>query len=180
MLLKFIMKYKLDSNNYYELLFMDDKKRNLLLWFLVVIYRDSKSWEVPKAFSPDQPYNQAIFFIERINCFIPLTWRWNKFLKIKGHPLLIKYLSLDLVPVGHYAAMLATSYYDYIDKLVLCYPVITTDIEFCSQKNSFELIRWKLLWWNRSNKYLYKAYSSLFPTDVYYAYIFWWTCFNRK
>lgn len=135
------MKYKLDSNNYYELLFMDDKKRNLLLVIPGGAYIGTakrESWEVAKAFS-DQPYHQAIFFYREDKLLYPeINFEGGQVLKeLKDHPLVDEIFVIGFSAGGHYAAMLATSYYDYIDKLVLCYPVITTDIEF-SHKNSFE------------------------------------------
>lgn len=135
------MRQKLDSNNFFEISFIDQEKRDLILVIPGGSYigtSDREGWIVAKTFS-DMKYHQAVYFYREEKLLYPQINIEGKHVlsELKNHPLVDKIHIIGFSAGGHYAAMLAMHYYQFIDKLILCYPVITTNMTY-AHMNSFE------------------------------------------
>lgn len=134
------MRHDLNSKNYYDLTLIDDKKRNLILILPGGAYQATSEREgevVAKEFV-DDGYHHAIYYYREEAIFFPSIHLEGKEVlsQLKYHPLVDKVFVIGFSAGGHFAAMLSSHYYDLVDKLILCYPVITTNPRF-SHKNSF-------------------------------------------
>lgn len=125
------MKIHLKSRNYVELSFIDDQIRDLILILPGGGYEftsDRESWVVAKTFA-DDGYHQAVFYYRVEKLLYPDIHVEGKTVleALKNHPLINNIFVIGFSAGGHFAAMLSTLYYDLIEKLILCYPVITAN-----------------------------------------------------
>lgn len=125
------MKYELSSKNYYEVTWFDDQKRDLVLVLPGGAYKyasDREGQVVADTFS-DQGYHQAVYYYRETCHIYPDIHLEAKSLlsNLKNHPKVDRIFVIGFSAGGHFAAMLATHYYDLIDKVILCYPVITAN-----------------------------------------------------
>ena len=139
-----IMKHYLNSKNYYELKLIDQKKRDLILVIPGGSYigtAQREGWIVAQTFS-DQMYHQAVFFYREETLLFPnLNIEGRRVLsELKNHPLVNNIYVIGFSAGGHYSAMLSSLYSEYIDKLILCYPVITTDDKYSHQASISNLL----------------------------------------
>ena len=71
---------------------------------------------------------------------------------------------------GHFAAMLATHYYDLIDKVILCYPVITANPRYAHMDSLKNLLGSDVNTDKLEEVSIEKTYSSSISTNIYYAF----------
>jgi acetyl esterase/lipase len=133
------MKFDLKSGNSYVLNLIDETKRDLVLILPGGAYQYASEREagvVAQAFSDD--FHQAIYYYrEKIILYPKINDEAHDLLKIlKHHEQINNIYIIGFSAGGHFAAMISNLYPDYVKKLVLCYPVITTNPRY-SHVNSF-------------------------------------------
>lgn len=135
------MKIKLNTNNYCEVRWYDNQKRDLILILPGGGYEytsDRESWVVADTFKTEG-YHQAVYHYREEKLIYPeIHIEAHKVLEIlKNNPLVDKIYVVGFSAGGHFAVMLSTLYYEYINKLIICYPVITANPRY-SHKGSFD------------------------------------------
>lgn len=133
-----------NSKNYVEVSFKDQIKRDLILVLPGGAYEftsDRESWGVTKAFS-EGDYHEAVFFYREEKLTYPnIHIEAKEILEIlKNHPLIDKIILVGFSAGGHFAVMLSTLYYEYIFKLIVCYPVITSNPRYAHMRSLENLI----------------------------------------
>lgn len=124
------MKFNLNSNNYYDLNLIDETKRDLVLILPGGAYQYASEREagvVANAFS--EFFHQAIYYYRESQLLYPkINEEAYELLKIlKQHKQINNIYVIGFSAGGHFAAMISSLYPEYIQKLILCYPVITTN-----------------------------------------------------
>lgn len=135
------MKINLNTKNYAEIRWFDDQKRDLILILPGGGYEftsDRESWVVADAFASDG-YHQAVYYYREEKLIYPeIHMEALKVLEeLKHNPLIDKIYVIGFSAGGHFAVMLSTLYYEYINKLIICYPVITANPRY-AHKGSLE------------------------------------------
>lgn len=133
------MRYNLNSKNFYDLKLIDQNKRDLVLILPGGAYAYASEREagvVANVFS-DQ-YHQAIYYYREEQIAYPeIHLEALELLKIlKAHEQINRIYIIGFSAGGHFGAMISSLYTHYVDKLVLCYPVITTNPRYM-HVNSF-------------------------------------------
>jgi acetyl esterase/lipase len=125
------MKYELNSKNYYDVTWIDDEKRDLV--FIIpgggYHFASDREGQIVADQFKDQGYHQAVYkYREEILLFPEIHLEAKEVLSnLKNHPKVNRIYVIGFSAGGHFAAMLSSYYYDLIDKLILCYPVITAN-----------------------------------------------------
>ena len=138
------MKIAINSKNYIEISLLDQKKRDLILVLPGGGYEftsERESWVVSKTFAKDV-YHEAIYFYREEKLIYPEIHLEAKSLleAIKNHPLIGKIYLIGFSAGGHFAIMLSTFYYEYIEKLIVCYPVVTANPRYAHMQSLKNLI----------------------------------------
>ncbi|MCD4826350.1 MAG: prolyl oligopeptidase family serine peptidase [Acholeplasmataceae bacterium] len=133
------MRYNLKSKNFYELNLIDETKRDLVLilpggGYLYASEREAGV--VANTFSDD--YHQAIYYYREEQIAYPEIHKEAlELLEIlKEHEMINRIYIIGFSAGGHFGAMISSLYANYVDKLILCYPVITTNPRYMHY-NSF-------------------------------------------
>lgn len=138
------MRYDLNSKNYYDLELIDNQKRDLILVIPGGAYinaSDREAGVVAEQFK-SEGYHHAIYNYREEQLMFPDIHLEAKELlsRLKQHPFIDKVYLIGFSAGGHFAAMLSSYYYDLIDKLILCYPVITANPRFTHAKSFINLL----------------------------------------
>jgi acetyl esterase/lipase len=162
-----MMIIKKNSKNYIEISFIDQTKRDLILVLPGGAYEytsDRESWVVTKAFSEGE-YHEAVFCYREEKLVYPDIHVEAKALLeiLKHHPLIDKIILIGFSAGGHFAAMLSTLYYEFIEKLILCYPVITANPRYAHMRSLENLIGENISTDLLENVSLEKHIHPLFP-----------------
>jgi acetyl esterase/lipase len=133
------MKIILSSKNICEINFIDETKRDIILILPGGAYAYTSEREahvVARAFSDS--FHQAIYYYREEQLSYPeINEEAFELLNIlKQNELIQNIYIIGFSAGGHFAAMIASKYFDYVDKLILCYPVITTNPRY-THVNSF-------------------------------------------
>lgn len=124
------MRYNLNSKNFYELNLIGKTKRDLVLILPGGAYAHTSEREagvVANIFS--EQYHYAIYYYREEQIAYPAIHKEAfELLKIlKEDRLIDRIYIIGFSAGGHFGAMISSLYSNYVDKLVLCYPVITTN-----------------------------------------------------
>ena len=124
------MKYNLNTHNYIDLLLVDETKRDVVLILPGGAYRYASEREagvVATEFS--DLFHQAIYYYrEDILVYPEINEEALKVINILlKHPHIDKIHLIGFSAGGHFATMIAAKYPEHIEKVVLCYPVITAN-----------------------------------------------------
>ncbi len=138
------MRFELNSKNYYDVTWFDDEKRDLVFILPGGGYKFASEREgqvVADQFS-DQGYHQAVYYYrENLLLYPNIHIEAESVLSnLKNHPKVRNIYVIGFSAGGHFAAMLSTYYYDLIDKLILCYPVITANPRYAHMESLKNLI----------------------------------------
>ena len=138
------MRVQLDSGNYYEITWIDDQKRDLVLvlpggGYVMTSERETKI--VTDQFV-DEGYHQAVFYYREEKLIFPEIHQEAKqvLLNLKNDVRVNHIFLIGFSAGGHFAAMLSTYYYDLIDRLILCYPVITANPRYAHMESLHQLL----------------------------------------
>ena len=135
------MKINFNTKNYAQVKWLDNNKRDLILILPGGGYEftsDRESWVVADAFA-SEGYHQAVYYYREEKLIYPeIHIEAQKVLEeLKHNPLVDKIYVIGFSAGGHFAVMLSTLYYEYIEKLIICYPVITANPRY-AHKGSLE------------------------------------------
>ena len=135
------MKINFNTKNYAQVKWLDNNKRDLILILPGGGYEftsDRESWVVADAFA-SEGYHQAVYYYREEKLIYPeIHIEAQKVLEeLKHNPLVDKIYVMGFSAGGHFAVMLSTLYYEYIEKLIICYPVITANPRY-AHKGSLE------------------------------------------
>ena len=138
------MKISINSKNYVEISFLDQTKRDLILVLPGGGYEftsERESWVVSRAFAEDK-YHEAIFFYREEKLIYPQIHLEAKSIleTLKNHPLIDKIYLIGFSAGGHFAILISTLYYEYIEKLIVCYPVVTANPRYAHMQSLKNLI----------------------------------------
>jgi acetyl esterase/lipase len=138
------MKITISSKNYVEISFLDQIKRDLILVLPGGGYEftsERESWVVSRAFA-ENIYHEAIFFYREEKLTYPEIHLEAKSIleSLKNHPLIDKIYLIGFSAGGHFAILLSTLYYEYIEKLIVCYPVVTANPRYAHMQSLKNLI----------------------------------------
>lgn len=138
------MKIAINSKNYIDISFLDQNKRDLILVLPGGGYEftsERESWVVSKTFA-EGVYHEAIYFYREEKLIYPEIHLEAKSLleTLKNHPLIGKIYLIGFSAGGHFAIMLSTLYYEYIEKLIVCYPVVTANPRYAHMQSLKNLI----------------------------------------
>jgi acetyl esterase/lipase len=133
------MEINLSSGNSCQLNFIDETKRDIVLILPGGAYSYASKREadvVAHAFS--DAFHQAIYAYREKQILYPkINEEAYELLSIlKENELINKIYLIGFSAGGHFAAMISSLYSDFVDKLILCYPVITTNPRYM-HVNSF-------------------------------------------
>ncbi len=138
------MKISINSKNYVEISFLDQTKRDLILVLPGGGYEftsERESWVASRAFA-DDVYHESIFFYREEKLTYPEIHLEAKSIleALKNHPLIDKIYLIGFSAGGHFAILLSTLYYEYIEKLIVCYPVVTANPRYAHMQSLKNLI----------------------------------------
>ncbi|AUD63249.1 hypothetical protein BK010_06460 [Tenericutes bacterium MO-XQ] len=138
------MKISINSKNYVEISLIDQTKRDLILVLPGGGYEftsERESWVVSSTFAEDI-YHEAIFFYREEKLTYPEIHLEAKAIleALKNHLLIDKIYLIGFSAGGHFAILLSTLYYEYIEKLIVCYPVVTANPRYAHMQSLKNLI----------------------------------------
>lgn len=138
------MKISINSKNYVEISFLDQTKRDLILVLPGGGYEftsERESWVASRAFA-ENIYHEAIFFYREEKLTYPEIHLEAKSIleALKNHSLIDKIYLIGFSAGGHFAILLSTLYYEYIEKLIVCYPVVTANPRYAHMQSLKNLI----------------------------------------
>jgi acetyl esterase/lipase len=124
------MEIKLKSKNYCEVIFKDDKKRDLLLILPGGAYAytsDREAMPVADAFMPVGVHAAIFRYREEMLLYPNIMEEAEELLiKLSALPQVNHISVIGFSAGGHYAAMMITKLHQYFNKGLLIYPVIST------------------------------------------------------
>lgn len=138
------MKISINTKNYVEISFLDQTKRDLILVLPGGGYdftSERESWVASRAFA-ENIYHEAIFFYREEKLTYPEIHLEAKSIleALKNHSLIDKIYLIGFSAGGHFAILLSTLYYEYIEKLIVCYPVVTANPRYAHMQSLKNLI----------------------------------------